>query len=60
MPKYSATILEEELKNKVAADWFAEYDTTQIVGRIDFAVAIRSGDTPVPDKQRRTDKRRGH
>lgn len=26
-----ATYLKEELKNKVAADWFAAYDCTQIV-----------------------------
>ena len=39
MAKYSIQIREEELKNKVAADFFADYDTTQIVGNIDFAVA---------------------
>lgn len=31
-------IKEEELKLKVAADWFVGYDTTQILGNIDFAV----------------------
>ncbi len=35
-------ILEEELKNRVAADWFAAYDATQIIGRIDFAVAVKN------------------
>ena len=35
---YSQNICEEELKNKVAADYFAAYDTTQIVGNIDFCV----------------------
>ncbi|HIZ68874.1 MAG TPA: hypothetical protein H9966_03180 [Candidatus Prevotella avicola] len=33
-------ILEEELKNKVAHDYFADYDTTQIIGKIDFCVAL--------------------
>ena len=33
-------MLEEKLKNKVAADWFAAYDTTRIIGRVDFCVAI--------------------
>lgn len=33
-------ILEEELKNKVAHDYFAEYDNTQIIGKIDFCIAI--------------------
>ena len=37
---FYGNILEEELKNKVAADWFSAYDTTQIIGKIDFAVAV--------------------
>ena len=31
-------IREEELKNKVGADFFADFDTTSIVGNIDFCV----------------------
>lgn len=31
-------IREEELKNKVGADWFKEFDTTEILGNIDFTV----------------------
>lgn len=31
-------IREEELKNKVAADWFKQFDTTEILGNIDFTV----------------------
>ena len=31
-------IREEELKNKVGSDWFSEYDTTEILGNIDFTV----------------------
>ncbi len=31
-------IREEELKNKVAADWFRDFDTTEIIGNIDFTV----------------------
>ncbi len=31
-------IREEELKNKVGADWFKHFDTTEILGNIDFAV----------------------
>lgn len=31
-------IREEELKNKVAQDWFKTFDTTVILGNIDFAV----------------------
>jgi hypothetical protein len=31
-------IREEELKNKVGADWFKAFDTTEIIGNIDFTV----------------------
>ena len=31
-------IREEELKNKVGADWFKSFDTTEILGNIDFTV----------------------
>jgi len=31
-------IREEELKNKVGADWFRQFDTTEILGNIDFTV----------------------
>ena len=33
---YPNQIREEELKNKVAHDFFQSYDTTQILGDIDF------------------------
>lgn len=32
-------IREEELKNKVGADWFKPFDTTEILGNIDFTVS---------------------
>jgi hypothetical protein len=35
--KYN-NIREEALKNKVAADWFADFDTTEILGNIDFTI----------------------
>lgn len=35
--KYKA-IREEELKNKVGNDWFGAFDTTEILGNIDFCV----------------------
>lgn len=31
-------IREEELKNKVGAEWFKQFDTTEILGNIDFTV----------------------
>ena len=33
--KYN-NIREEELKNKVGVDWFKVFDTTEILGNIDF------------------------
>ncbi len=37
---YYGNIQEEELKNKVAQDLFYGFDTTKIIGRIDFCVSI--------------------
>ena len=37
---YYGNIQEEELKNKVANDLFFGFDTTKIIGRIDFCVSI--------------------
>ncbi|MDR1552968.1 MAG: hypothetical protein LBS69_05845, partial [Prevotellaceae bacterium] len=34
-------ILEEEIKNAVAANYFDRFDCTRILGKIDFAVKIR-------------------
>lgn len=42
---YPSDIREEELKNKVANDWFADYDTTRIIGNIDFCVAVPDKNT---------------
>ena len=44
-------IREEELKNKVSADWFKNFDTTEILGDIDFTVFTKQnsllGRTPL-------------
>ncbi len=37
-------IREEELKNKVGADWFKHFDTTEILGNIDFTVFPKQND----------------
>ena len=37
---YPIDIREEELKLRVAKDWFADYDTTRILGSIDFCVSV--------------------
>lgn len=41
--KYT-NIREEELKNKVGPDWFKSFDTTKIVGNIDFTVLPKQND----------------
>lgn len=38
-------IREEELKNKVGADWFKGFDTTEIIGNIDFTVFPKQNQT---------------
>jgi len=35
-----ANIREEELKNKVAQDYFSKYDCTKIIGNVDFCVCV--------------------
>lgn len=37
---YPSNIREEELKNLIAKDWFSVYDTTHILGDVDFSVAV--------------------
>jgi len=37
-------IPEEELKNKVAQDYFSNYDCTQIIGKVDFCVLPKKND----------------
>ncbi|MCX7736096.1 MAG: hypothetical protein N2319_05240 [Candidatus Kapabacteria bacterium] len=36
--KYPSNIWEEELKNKVANDYFWQFDCTKIIGNVDFCV----------------------
>ncbi len=38
-------IREEELKNKVGQDFFSDFDTTKIVGNIDFCVTFKNKNT---------------
>ena len=51
--KYPSSIREEELKNKIAADFFGAFDCTRIVGNIDFCVSPKRRDsrqmTFIPD-----------
>ena len=54
---YDSNILEEELKNKVAHDYFSSYDNTKIIGKIDFCIAIAnsaSNDTLLFDTSKYT------
>ena len=37
---YSPALREEELKNRVAADWFGAFDCARIIGNIDFCVDL--------------------
>lgn len=37
---YPLDIVEEELKNKIAQEYFKDFDTTRILGKIDFCVSF--------------------
>ena len=39
---YPKSIREEELKNKVAKEWFGAFDCTRIIGNVDFCVSAAS------------------
>ena len=47
--RYSNTILEEELKNRVGEDFFADFNHSTIKGRVDFCIADKQtlGDEPI-------------
>lgn len=44
---YNITLREEEIKNLVAQDIFADYDCTRIISNIDFAVTDRTQTAPL-------------
>ncbi|MCC5946032.1 MAG: hypothetical protein JJT94_13965 [Bernardetiaceae bacterium] len=48
---YHTNIREEELKNKVAKDYFELYDCTQIIGNVDFYVAIHQSKQEVAEQE---------
>ena len=49
---YPASLREEELKNKVAKDWFAAFDTTRIIAKQERW--IQSKHTAQVGRERRT------
>ena len=44
-------ILEEELKNKVASDYFYMFDWTRIIGKVDFCVSMIQEDTSTSEQE---------
>ncbi|MBD5208334.1 MAG: hypothetical protein HDS80_00085 [Bacteroidales bacterium] len=48
---YPHNIREEELKNHIAQDWFSAYDTTHILGDIDFSVAVPNDDRTLSENE---------
>ena len=48
---YPPAILEEELKNRVAADWFDAFDCSHILGKVDFCAAVAATDLPLCDAE---------
>lgn len=48
---YPHNIREEELKNHIAQDWFSAYDTTHILGDIDFSVAVPNDERSLSENE---------
>jgi hypothetical protein len=46
-----ANIREEELKNKVAQDYFWIYDCSRIIGNLDFCVAMHQSDVSLFEQE---------
>jgi hypothetical protein len=46
-----ADIREEELKNKVALDYFWIYDCTRIIGNVDFCVGMHQSEVALAEKE---------
>ncbi len=44
-------IREEELKNKIAQDYFWLYDCTKIIGNVDFSVCMHRSDAPIFEQE---------
>ena len=42
--RYSHTLLEEELKNRVGEDFFADFNHSTIKGRVDFCIADKQSE----------------
>ena len=40
---YALTLREEEIKKRVAEDFFAKFETAHILGNIDFCVSVQDG-----------------
>ena len=48
---YPPSILEEELKNRVAVDWFSTFDCSHILGKVDFCAVVPATDLPLCDAE---------
>ena len=42
---YSLSLREEEIKNRVANDYFYKYDSTHIIDEIDFSISVKSDES---------------
>lgn len=40
---YSLSLREEEIKKRVAADFFSKFETSHILGNVDFCVSVQDG-----------------
>jgi len=48
---YDINIREEELKNKIGKDYFGVFDTTKIIGNVDFCIALQQNEKHASDQE---------
>jgi len=48
---YDLNIREEELKNKIAKDYFELYDNTKIIGDVDFCVSMQQSEIELSEQE---------
>jgi hypothetical protein len=51
MDELTNNILEEEIKNRLRDDFFKDYDANPIIGKIDFAVTLKTEGEELFDKE---------
>ena len=51
MSKYGNNLREEEIKNKVAVDYFNDFDWTKRIGDVDYCIAVPTDDNELFEQE---------